>query len=217
MDIVTVYKNSPKFFPTLALVFLATRALVSCANTASLAHDEAAASESANTPTVDTATAPRRAHAYYARGDLQGAITVLKEATRADPDDAQLHFMLGSAYFRQQQWNRAVDEYQQAARLRPRHPDTHLSLGYALYRADQVEEATAAWLTALQQTPGDALMHLSLAVGLNQLGQNLRARQHVARAIKVDNSWQYRLSIDIRWTPEMLDEINSLVKQIEGT
>lgn len=212
--------DSPKYVFTLVPVFFLALALLSCVTPDSSVRLESAqypVPGSANTKPSGETSAAYRAHAFYARGDLQGAVTVLEEAIQSEPDDAQLHFVLANAYYRQQHWDQAVEEYQQAARLRPRHPDTYLNLGYALYRADQVDQATSAWYVALQQSPGDALMHLSLAVGLNKQGQNHRASQHVARAIVVDTSWQQRLSIDMRWTADMVNEINSLVSQLEGT
>ncbi len=173
---------------------------------------------SADTPDIkpDTATAPYKAHSFYARGDLNGAMAVLQDAIREQPRDPQLHFMLGNTYFRMQQWDESAAEYRTAALLRPRHPDTYLGLGFSHYQAGRLIRATYAWETALRQTPEDAFMLLSYALGLNSQGKTSQAHEHVARAIEVDPDWHRRLSIDIRWTLEMIGEICALVEQIES-
>lgn len=161
-------------------------------------------------PREGVGTADRSAQ-LYARGDLNGAVKVLRQAINTRPQDAQLHFMLANALFRQRGWLGAIHHYSEAAHLRAQHPDTYLGLGHACYQAGQMDEAVAAWRTAVRQSPGDALPHLSLAVGLNAQGRVVEARQHIAVAVDLDPGWRRRISIDVRWTHEMVREVSSLV------
>ncbi|MEE8525858.1 MAG: tetratricopeptide repeat protein [Thermoanaerobaculia bacterium] len=149
---------------------------------------------------------------YYAIGDLDGAILALKCGLEGTPDKPQLHFMLANALYRKQEFNLAVLHYEEAARLRPRHVDTHLNLGYARFHMGAVDEALEAWQTTARATPGDALVHLSLAIGYAAKQQLPRAHIHLRRAAFLDTDWSRRLSIDIRWTREMLETIGQLAR-----
>ena len=152
----------------------------------------------------------------YAEGDLDGAARVLKGATAIDPDNAQLHFMLGNALFRQEQYAPSVESFQKAAALRKNHPDTHLNLGFALYHAKRFDEATEAWNEAMRQNPSDGLMRISVALGLQAQGKVAEARKQVLNAVAVEPHWRDRLSIDMRWNREMVQAIENLADARKG-
>jgi tetratricopeptide (TPR) repeat protein len=162
---------------------------------------------------TDTNDAPHIAARWYARGDLVTATKVLQEAVAVRPTDAQLHFMLGNALFRQTNWDGAIHHYEEAARLREHHPDTHLSLGFAYLYAGCVDDAVKAWGKAVDQTPDDALACFSLAIGLKRQGGLAEARKCAGRAIALDAGWLNRLKIDMRWRPEMVREVQGLVAE----
>ncbi len=54
-------------------------------------------------------------------GDFSGAQRVLREATDLDPNNAELHYLLGKAYARQQLFAQAALELDRALILRPRY------------------------------------------------------------------------------------------------
>jgi tetratricopeptide (TPR) repeat protein len=162
----------------------------------------------------DATEAALRSAQLYTRGDLEGAVQVLRNAIRLWPQNPKLHFMLANGLFRQREWSGAIQHYREAAQLRTQHPDTHLGLGYACYRDGRTDEAVMAWRTAVHQSPYDALPHLSLAVGLQTQGQLVEAHHHAARALGLDPGWQQRIAGDIRWTEEMRREVSSLIEQV---
>jgi tetratricopeptide (TPR) repeat protein len=162
----------------------------------------------------DESEAALKSARLYARGDLKGAVQVLKDAIKIEPEDAQLHFMLGNALFRQKEYNSAIKYYGEAAQLRENHPDTHLNLGFAYFHANVVDDAVLAWRVALSQTPNDAFMHLSLAVGLYAQGKVEEARKHVSHAIALDPNWENRILIDIRWNQGMVLNVGRLSEKI---
>jgi cytochrome c-type biogenesis protein CcmH/NrfG len=86
----------------------------------------------ATTPAATSEAVMSRAGQLYARHELESAAQVLRQGLKRFPNDAQLHFMLGNAYFRQKRWTNSISEYVQASALRPDHVDTFLCLGFAL-------------------------------------------------------------------------------------
>ena len=101
----------------------------------------------------------------YAQGRLHDAITAMNAAVAADPANAQLYFMQGTALFRAHDYAAASCAYEQAVILRWEHPDTHVNLGFARYHSGRKREALASWREAVRQAPADPLAHLALALG----------------------------------------------------
>jgi tetratricopeptide (TPR) repeat protein len=122
--------------------------------------------------------------------------------------------MLANACFRQQRWTNSITHYVEAATLRPDHPDTFLCLGFALYQENRWADAIEAWRIALWHSPNDALPQLALSLGLLRLGLVHEADEQIARAMS-DPAWRYRLKIDIRFTPAMIDTLSAAADRIE--
>lgn len=148
----------------------------------------------------------KQAGEFYAQRKLEAAAEILRRGVAAFPEDAQLHFMLGNAYFRQQRWSNSTVHYAEAAALRPDHSDTFLCLGFALYQESRWADAIEAWRIAAWYSPEDALPRLSLAVGLLKLGLVHEAEGQISQAV-TDPSWRSRLAIDIRFTPGMIQAL----------
>jgi tetratricopeptide (TPR) repeat protein len=149
----------------------------------------------------------RHAGDLYAHHDLAGATEALRRGVARYPDSAQLHFMLGNAYFRGGKWLPAADEYVKSGRQRPNHPDTFLSLGYAYYRAGRYEQAVVAWNQAVALSPTDALPRMSLGLGLLREHNIDEARREFFLGMRADPNWRYRLQIDMRCPHEMIPDI----------
>ncbi len=153
----------------------------------------------------------QRSADLYKRGDLDGAIRVLRKGVAQEPSEAQLHFMLANAYFRKGMWQVAAGEYEKSAKLRPNHPDTYLNLGFAYFRAGYTDRAVVAWREALRQSPNDALTHASLAMGLLGQGQAEEARKLMGKAMSMDREWRRHAAVDVRWSPRMVREADRLI------
>lgn len=154
-----------------------------------------------------------KAHRLYAHGNLIGAVEVLRIGVETYPQNPQLHFMLANAFFRRNDWSKAIEHYEEASRLRRWHPDTYLGLGHAYYFAAKKQHALAAWRIALDQSPNDILPRLAFAVGLNAVGRSDEARRNAIYAIGLDPEWMQRVSIDIRWTSEMIRVVTDIIQQ----
>jgi hypothetical protein len=67
----------------------------------------------------------------------------------------------------------------------------------------------------MHQSPNDALTHLSLAVGLSARGLIAEAHYHITWALDLDPGWRQRISIDVRWTREMVRVVDGLLDQVK--
>jgi Flp pilus assembly protein TadD len=152
---------------------------------------------------------------HYTRKDLPEAIRVLRQGTELHPGNAQLHFMLANAWYRQHEWANATVNYRQAAQLRSQHPDTHFCLGFALYEQQLWNDATEAWQVAVRQAPQDSLNHFALALGLFKLGLTNEAKDQAVLGVGLDSNWRTRIALDIRWNPETYSIVDGLAKEVE--
>jgi Flp pilus assembly protein TadD len=166
------------------------------------------------TPSADPEEIMQASAAFYAEGRLDRATAVLRDGVETYPADAQLHFMLANAFFRQQDWPGAVRHFEQASRLRPAHPDTYLWLGHAHFSSGQIEAAVKAWQTAVRQSPHDALPSLSLAMGLHRNGDATASRRRMRQAMALDENWRERISNDVRWTTAMVEALIGLADEV---
>jgi Flp pilus assembly protein TadD len=147
----------------------------------------------------------------YRDGHLGSSAAVLERGIAQYPDSAQLHFMLGNAYFREHKWLPAAGQYERSARLRPNHPDTFLSLGYARYHIGQFQRAVSAWQQAVSLAPSDALPRLSLGLGLIKEQKIQDAQGELLIGMRLDPNWQNRLRLDVRFTPQMMQDIATVM------
>lgn len=167
--------------------------------------------------------AAQRASDCYSAGDLQCAVDILTRALEKNLDDVRLRFILANALYRSSDalyrssdFEKAIQHYEEVLRFRPEHVDANLSLGFARYHNGDFQKAVLAWRRALALMPNDALAEASLAIGLAAEGRPKDARSHVERAARLEPNWRRRLSIDIRWTPEMLETLSSLMGEPAG-
>jgi Flp pilus assembly protein TadD len=95
----------------------------------------------------------------------------LRQAVSADPQNAALHFALGSMLRQQERWDDAFDEITLATRLMPDFPENHSGLAYIFYRLDDGPNAIAEARTALSMDPQNAEAYQFLGLGLFSNGQ----------------------------------------------
>lgn len=142
----------------------------------------------------------------YGDGDLPAAIQVLNSAIVEHPDNAQLRFMRGNAFFRQGNYPAAAWDLQEAATMRPVHADTHLTLGFAYYHVGDPEAAIDAWERAVPLMRGDAFPHLCLALAYRDTDRS-RSRLHAEVGRRLEPEWKARMSVDMRWSPAMIESL----------
>ncbi len=103
------------------------------------------------TPTAQVAT--------YA-GEIEDA----KEVVRKNPDDAEAHCNLGTAYAKSGKWKEAIKSCKQAVRLDPDFASAYTFLGLAYGQLGNDEESMICYRKAISIDPDDALAHYGLGV-----------------------------------------------------
>jgi tetratricopeptide (TPR) repeat protein len=82
------------------------------------------------------------------------------------PNDALLHFVLGTVLRREERFEEALDEFTESSRLMPGFPETHNQLSYLFYRTDEAGDALAEARTALSMDPANAEAYRYLGLAL---------------------------------------------------
>lgn len=93
---------------------------------------------------------------YDEMGQGADAIAAYRSGINANPAIPLLHFNLGVAYLRREEWREARRALQQAALLRPDHASTHYSLAYAYEHEHLKPPAFLAYVRFLLLEPDTA-------------------------------------------------------------
>ncbi len=104
------------------------------------------------------------------------AATLIAEAARLQPDDAEIPYNLGNCLMLDGRPAEAADAFRRALELRPRRAEAINNLGTALQRLDRLDEAIAAYQSALEIIPGRS-------DALGNMGQALQALGRFAEAV----------------------------------
>jgi Flp pilus assembly protein TadD len=75
-------------------------------------------------------------------------VSQLKNMIRIEPDNFNLHFILGTIYISKEQWSKAREAFIQAHTLERDHPDTVYNLAVSLDHLNQTEDALTYYLLA---------------------------------------------------------------------
>ncbi|MEO5656580.1 MAG: tetratricopeptide repeat protein [Nitrospiria bacterium] len=99
-------------------------------------------------------------------GQLTEAVALLDQALIENPDDHDLRFWLGVAYFRQGDDPRAGRAFETVTALRPEYARAYYNLGAVYFRQQRWSDAARAFLAASERMP-DQKADLYLNVGLS--------------------------------------------------
>jgi tetratricopeptide (TPR) repeat protein len=105
---------------------------------------------------IELTHAVQQAVRLRARGDLEGAVKLLHEATRLDPENSDLHRELGITFLLGKDWARARVEMLEAIRHDPQDADAHNGLGYALDKMGDLDGALKQYRIATHLEPDDS-------------------------------------------------------------
>ena len=100
------------------------------------------------------------AHVATYAGEIEDA----KEEVRNNPDDADAHCNLGTAYAKSGKWKEAIKACKQAVRLDPDFASAYTFLGLAYGQLGNDEESMICYRKAISIDPDDALAHYGLGV-----------------------------------------------------
>jgi tetratricopeptide (TPR) repeat protein len=102
------------------------------------------------------------------------------------PQDERAHFLLGGAYFGQQQFGKAVAEYKKSVELAPDYAPAYNLLGYAHRAETQYQEAENAFKKYIQLIPNDPNPYDSYAELLMKMGRFDESIAMYRKALKTD-------------------------------
>ena len=88
------------------------------------------------------------------------------DAASSLPNQALLHFVLGTVLRREERLDDALDEFTESSRLMPGFPETHNQISYVFYRTDNPADALAEARTALSIDPANAEAYRYLGLAL---------------------------------------------------
>jgi tetratricopeptide (TPR) repeat protein len=128
-------------------------------------------SVAADSPTSEIPAVLVQAAADARAQRFHEAEIALRQALNSDPENAALHFALGTMLRQQERWDDAIDEITRSAQLMPDFPENHGNLAYIFYRVDDPSDAIAEARTALSMDPQNAEAYQFLGLGLFSNGQ----------------------------------------------
>ena len=123
---------------------------------------------------------------YLSSGDFAAAAAVAREGLDLDPDNAQLHNIMGFARFGQNDYRGAASDFGKAVLLEPDEPVHALNLARAEDKQGDVDAARAA----LQRSPDVTLQHIPSGVMLAWLhvkAGDLDAATDIARQLRAQH------------------------------
>ncbi len=128
--------------------------------------------------TIGDKVASRSAQAEeaYRGGAFDEALRLYRDAQLEDPDSPALHFNIGDALYKLQQYDAAAEEFQRAAAageaVTPNlGAGSWYNLGNTLFQKQQYAEAVEAYKNALTRNSGDVEAKANLEMALARLQQ----------------------------------------------
>jgi len=119
-------------------------------------------------------------------GKNEEALAPLRQATRLEPDDAQLQNNLAAALGSLRHYDEAIFHFREALRLRPDYFLACMNLASVLTLRGDLEEARAYFGQAVQMNPGSSEAHDKLGIVYAQLGNLIEAMAQFQDALRID-------------------------------
>jgi tetratricopeptide (TPR) repeat protein len=117
------------------------------------------------------------------------ALEYLTELVAKYPDDERAHFLLGGAWFGQQDYAKALEHYQAATRINPRFSPAYNSLGYTYRPLEKYAEAETAFKKYIELVPGDPNPYDSYAELLMKTGRFDESVAQYRKALALDSNF----------------------------
>ncbi len=97
-----------------------------------------------------------------AASDVEEKIEEFKQAIRIDPDHAEAHYNLGTAYGKSGMYKDAIEAFKQAIRINPDFTQAHYNLGVVYGESGKNKKAVKSYKQAIRIDPDYAEAHYSL-------------------------------------------------------
>src|SRR4051812_25042704 len=121
-----------------------------------------------------------------ANADTKSQREYYERLVAAYPRDERAHFLLGGAYFGQQEYAKAVSEYQSSVDLAPDYAPAYNLLGYARRAEGQFREAEEAFKKYIALIPNDPNPYDSYAELLMKMGRFDESIEMYRKALATD-------------------------------
>lgn len=130
----------------------------------------------------------QRGAAYLRDGDPAAALSEYRQATKRDPESANLHFGMALALAAIGRQAERIESLREALRLDPASAEARNELGVAYTEEQRFAEAEAELQAAVAANPGDPSPRNNLGVLYVKLGRLVEAEALFRRAIEDDPS-----------------------------
>jgi TPR repeat/Tetratricopeptide repeat len=113
-----------------------------------------------------------------ANGEFDEAVKLLREATKLDRSNADLHRELGITFLLNHEWDRAKVEMLEAVRHDPNNVDAHSGLGYAFDKLGDLDDALKQYRICTHLDPDDSSYQEHYVDVLAEMAARQAANKH---------------------------------------
>ncbi|KAG2310699.1 hypothetical protein Bca52824_022256 [Brassica carinata] len=159
-----------------------------------------------NHPKYGTIAPPELADSLY-HADIARLFT---EASQMNPEDADVHIVLGVLYNLSREFDRAITSFQTALRLKPNDYSLWNKLGATQANSVHSADAISAYQQALDLKPNYVRAWANMGISYANQGMYKESIPYYVRALamnpKADNAWQYlRLSLSYASRQDLIE------------
>jgi len=140
-------------------------------------------------------------------GDAGGAIALLQNAIKINPDSFAAHSNLGNIYADRKLWPEAMREFQEAVRIDDTQAETRRNFGFVCMQMGKIDKAISELSAAVGISPGYAVAYYNLA------------EAYSIKGLKGEAIWNYRKFLqlsdpehDLSWRLKAMEEIQAMEK-----
>ena len=137
----------------------------------------------------DVKTLLEKAQANFKRGEWDAAISQCERALQIQPTLADIHALLGNAFYGKRELEAAKHAYIKALELQPTLADIHANLGSVYAQLQQPEAAIECYRQATQLDRNQPLLYSNWGQLQQQLGRWSQAAESYQTAIDLDPSF----------------------------
>lgn len=132
----------------------------------------------------------------FRQGKHAEAIQVFEQALQADPDQADVHDAIATAYFVVKQYDKAVEHFTRVTQLQPMDAKAYINLGAVFNRKEEFQKAADVLKKAMSRDGKAVEAYYNLGIAYRGLKQPAMAVNSYKEAIKLN--------------PRMLDAMQNL-------
>ncbi|KAL1195231.1 Peroxisome biogenesis protein 5 [Cardamine amara subsp. amara] len=163
-----------------------------------------------NHPKYGAIAPPELANSLY-HADIA---RLFNEASQMNPEDADVHIVLGVLYNLSREFDRAITSFQTALQLKPNDYSLWNKLGATQANSVQSADAISAYQQALDLKPNYVRAWANMGISYANQGMYKESIPYYVRALamnpKADNAWQYlRLSLSCASRQDLIEACES--------